>query len=68
MFCVVEFMEEKSVEVVPDNWIDEKNDMCWWPARKTESEKIKRMVKTSKQPDESFIKFQFRLIKKCGKF
>ena len=24
MFCVVEFTEEKSVEVVPDNWIDEK--------------------------------------------
>ncbi|XP_018374683.1 PREDICTED: uncharacterized protein LOC108768660 [Trachymyrmex cornetzi] len=58
-YAVVKFlplknMEEETVAVVPSSWIDYEFDICKWPPKKYQSDKINRWVMSLTEPKHDF--------------
>lgn len=47
-------MEEETVAVVPSSWIDYEFDICKWPPKKYQSDKINRWVMSLTEPKHDF--------------
>jgi len=58
MWSIIEFVEEKTVEVVPNYWF--KNQKCAWPKNN-----IKKMIQKRVYPN--VVDFNFYLARKIGK-
>lgn len=66
MYSVVEFTDQREVEVVPDDWIV--GEMCWYPNYKS-SENIRKAIKRRETPKkETFTMFKARVFGSYGKF
>lgn len=50
MWLVVEFPEDKFVEVVPEDWFNYETNKCWWPI--CHSTKITKMVQKLEAPND----------------
>lgn len=64
-FCIVHFIEEESVEVVPDFWIFQVSgiDYCSWPPHNAFSTKcVKRRI----VPDEKWPSYKCRILHSFG--
>ena len=57
-FAVVEFTKDRSVEVVPSNWIV--GNACYWPPYR--GMRFTTSVKKSETPDETWNEYQIRVI------
>lgn len=67
-FSIVEFINEKTVEVVPSNWILNDN-ICWWPAS-TGPKLHKQLTNPNSQPDFTKgmgILYSVKILKTFGK-
>ncbi|ELT95212.1 hypothetical protein CAPTEDRAFT_194156 [Capitella teleta] len=58
-FHIVEFIDEETVEVVPESWITSRNGVlyCWWPVH---GQKMK--AKKSEEPKDTWLDFKVRLL------
>ena len=61
-FAVVEFSEDRSVEVVPSNWIVD--DVCFWPPFR--GLRFTAAAKKCETPADSWLKFHIRVIRTYG--
>lgn len=65
MFYVVEF-EDLSVDVVPDSWLVDNGQRCFWPPARVSN--IVACIKDKKCPEKSWKLYNIkRILKKCGK-
>ena len=64
-FAVVEFTEEKVVEVVPVNWLSTDRKSCYWPAFKTQS-KRKMTVPQMATPTDNFLPLPVKVMYQTG--
>lgn len=58
------FLYDNTVEVVPDNWLNDK--VCCWPTGISESRRNK-LVKKCAEPDEVWPKYQVVIKYSTGK-
>ncbi|CAL8068024.1 unnamed protein product [Orchesella dallaii] len=58
MYCIVEFKDEESVQLVPERWLNQNHTMCKWP-KIPPTNLIKRDVK----PDDSWDNFPVRVLR-----
>lgn len=65
-FCIVHFIEEESVEVVPDFWIFKSSETsyCSWPLNNAFPTKC---VKNRTVPDEKWPFYKCRILYSFGK-
>lgn len=61
MYAVVEFLEEDTVEAVPQTWLND--NMCYWPPISTKSSEIKKMIKGAKVPGLNWRMFNVTIVK-----
>ena len=63
MYAIVEFVEEGSTAIIPDQWfVDSEEDRCFWPPSKP-NELAKKLVPAS----HSWEKHSIRVLGKAGK-
>jgi len=62
MFCVVEFLNDNSVQLVPTKWINATRDQCKWPPGPAAS-----LIKNLRDFTETWIEYPIRILKSCGK-
>ena len=67
-FLVVAFDEENEVSVVPESWVSVSNGgtHCYWPSYKSTS-KVTKSIQNMVDPEETWNKYQARVLTKCGK-
>lgn len=65
MFHLIEFLLNKSVAVVPQQWYYD--GVVYWPHYKSD-ERVERAVKNSEEPGPEWQTFDARVIKSCGKY
>lgn len=64
-FAVVEFTEEKEVEVVPVKWLSTDMKICFWPAFKTQA-KLRMAVLQMVNPTDSFLPLPVKVLYQTG--
>jgi len=65
MFHLIEFLLNKTVAVVPQNWYSD--GVTYWPNYKND-ERVNRAVKNSEEPGPDWRKYDARVIKSCSIF
>ena len=66
-FAVVEFSAEKSVLLVPSNWLRSNHTICLWP--KHTPPNLSKWIKDRKTPAENpdeWVTYSVRCFKFCG--
>ena len=63
MFHLIEFLLNKTVAVVPQNWYND--GVIYWPSYKSD-ERVYRAAKNSEEPGPDWKKYDARVIKSCG--
>lgn len=73
MYSLIEFPEnngqEAEVEVVPDIWLEQKNEKwyCFWP-RTTSTKQIRKAIEKRYLPEKNWTSYNCRLLHTYGKF
>ena len=66
-FAIVEFIEDRSVAVVPINWLSsedsERNALCQWPPK---SRAVEKLAREQALPNEKWTAFGVRVLHKYG--
>jgi len=65
VFCVVEFIKDKLVAVVPTTWMSLNFDKCFWPTKK-DSNLVKLQSNPRSKPDETWSEHDIKVIKFYG--
>jgi hypothetical protein len=65
MFTVVKFTSDKSVQLVPTNWISQDKLQCKWPP--LPNHKVTPLILKQADPLESWKKIPIKVYKSCGK-
>lgn len=63
-FAIVEFTADKSVGVIPTNWLLDSDKMCYWPAKPTG---IDKLAKGKATPEANWMKYAVKVNHKYGK-
>lgn len=64
-YAVVEFTDEKVVEVVPVKWLTPNHKQCYWPIFKS-STKVNMAVKQMVAPTSDFTLFPVKVLYQTG--
>ncbi|KAL7382409.1 hypothetical protein ABVT39_021741 [Epinephelus coioides] len=64
-FIIVEFLPEKTVEVVPASWVEETVNglFCYWP-----SNNFRRRIIGREKPDKSWTQYRVKVLKKTATY
>ena len=68
MFFVVVFRSDNSAECVPKSWLNAKKTKCAFPPNKISSLKIDMWVKNKYPADDSWPRYDIRILKACETF
>lgn len=63
MFHLIEFLINKTVAVVPQNWC--RDGVAYWPNYRSD-ESVDRAVKNAEEPGPDWNTYDVRVIKSCG--
>lgn len=62
-YCIVEFIDSKSVAIAPTAWLSYEEDVCAWPPSNTN---IQSAVKNIYKPGTDWNQFTVRVLGKAG--
>ena len=66
MWYVVEF-ENGTIEIIPDSWILDNGNCCYWPATR-QKQAVAQAIRMKKAPDPNWKKSVIKKVRrKCGK-
>lgn len=63
MFHLIEFLNNKTVAVVPQNWYSD--GVIYWPNYKSD-DRVERAVKKAEELGSDWKTYDVRIIKSCG--
>ena len=66
MYCVVEFVEEGTVQVVPLTWLNKKKDYCKWPVNYTGP--VTNLIKNKFTPLTTWPELKVRFFTETRKY
>jgi hypothetical protein len=66
VWLVVSFIDEGSVEVVPDNWYVQALSECYWPPY--DKKKIAKAIKSRQAPESTWSTVQIKMLGKYGMY
>ena len=52
MFCIVEFLGDDTVDIVPESWLCDGETQCYWPNWVSAS-KIQKAIRKQEEPDRA---------------
>lgn len=65
MYLIVEFIDNKAVNIIPDSWFY--NGMTRWPSYSSDN-RINRAVQKNEEPGEDWKSYDVRVLSRAGKF
>lgn len=63
MYFLVEFIENKSMNIVPETWVED--GMTWWP-NYTKDDRINRAIQKKEIPGDDWTRHDVRILIKTG--
>ena len=65
MFCIVEFEDDQTVEVIPTSWLRDAGKKCLWPpVRQTHI--VAKWTKERHEPEDSWSSYSVRVLLVAG--